>query len=325
MIWDAILRERLAWTRAAVIGAAALAVAILALVVAGRPRSPKPAGPVHESLATVTADVAELKREPSARAATLERLPRGTRLDVLAPRGRWFEVQTASQSRGFLLAETFETDSDRQARDRRALKIFSFSPVAGIVIEDTDVLLAPLPLAPRAGHLRRGSAISIHAVDHDYYAFRSADGGVAFVSSADVDLVPPDPRRPAILPEKGKTLKDLTVADLGAVAPTPPPGEAAEDLDRPPGEESPAVLESKVEPRYPESARAAGVEGTVVLDIRIDESGRVTDIQVLRGLPLGVSQAAVEAVSRWRYRPARGRAGPVAARKIVRVQFSFER
>jgi protein TonB len=86
-------------------------------------------------------------------------------------------------------------------------------------------------------------------------------------------------------------------------------------------EEEPAELVSKVDPPYPEAARRSGVEGTVVLDVRIDESGAVTDIQVLRGLPLGVSEAAVAAVSRWKYRPARGRTGPVTSHKTVRVIF----
>jgi protein TonB len=148
---------------------------------------------------------------------------------------------------------------------------------------------------------------------------------VAFVSSVDVDLVPPDPRRPAIVPEKGKAPKDLTVTDLSAAAPTPSSAEATDEADRRPSEESAAILESKVEPKYPEAARVAGVEGTVVLDLLIDEKGQVTDIQILRGLPLGVSEAAVEAVSLWQYRPARGRAGPVASRKTVRVLFSLGR
>jgi TonB family protein len=310
--------------RSLTLAAIAVAIGVFALLVAERPRRPPGSPPMAESPATVTAEEAELKGEPALRAAELERLPHGTRLAVVAQRGRWVEVRTTNRRQGFLLAETVETDRDREAREKRATKILSFPTVMGTVVEDTDILLAPFPLSSRAGILRRGSAISVHAVDHDYYAFRSADG-LAFVASVDVDLVPPDPRRPAIVAQKESGLKDLTVTDLASAAPTPPAGEIAEESEKPPGEERSAVLESKVEPKYPEAARTAGVEGTVVLDVLIDESGRVVDVQVLRGLPLGVSEAAVDAVLRWQYRPARGRAGPVSSRRIVRVQFSLER
>ncbi|HEY6931475.1 MAG TPA: TonB family protein [Thermoanaerobaculia bacterium] len=318
------LRKSLIRNRRLIFAAAAVALGIFLVLLATRPRRPPAPPPAVESEGTVTAADADLKQEPTPRASSLERLAHGTRLTVLGQRGRWIEVRAPSQRHGFVPVETVETDRDRDAREKRAAKILSFPPVMGVVVADTDILLAPFPLSPRAGRLRQGSSISIYAVDHDYYAFRSADG-LSFVASSEVDLVPPDPRRPAIVAEKIKGLKDLTVSDLPQGAPTPAEGENAEETEKPPGEESPAVLESKVEPKYPDAARSAGVEGTVVLDVLIDESGHVVDIQVQRGLPLGVSESAVQAVSRWRYRPARGRAGPVASRRIVRVQFTLER
>jgi protein TonB len=59
----------------------------------------------------------------------------------------------------------------------------------------------------------------------------------------------------------------------------------------------------------------------VVLEIVVSAEGRVSEIDVQRGLPLGLSEAAVEAVRRWQYRPARGATGPVASRKVVRIEF----
>ena len=138
--------------------------------------------------------------------------------------------------------------------------------------------------------------------------------------------MPPDPRRPPIDPEAGRAPRDLKVSSLTpVVTPETTPGEtfdpALESSIRASAEQEPAELVSKVDPPYPELARRAGVEGTVVLEVRIDESGSVTDIQVLRGLPLGVSEAAVQAVTRWKYRPARSASGPVASHKTVRVIF----
>ena len=87
------------------------------------------------------------------------------------------------------------------ARARRIRKLFgggmrqagiiaAFPPVFGLVAEDSDVLLAPFPQAPRNGRLARGAVIAIHAVDHSFYAFKTKAGQIAYVNSVDVDLVP---------------------------------------------------------------------------------------------------------------------------------------
>jgi len=314
--------------RAVAVGAVILLLAatLVVLLIAVRPRRARSARAAQKELAaTVTTEVADLRRGPSAAAAPMARLRRGSRLSILTERGEWVQVTTEGKESGFLRAGSLETDADRDARRKRAEKLFSFPAIFGVVAEDTDVMLAPFALGPRAGRLRKGETIRIHAVDHDYYAFREADGDLGFVRSSDVDLVPPDPRRPPIVPETGKVPKDVKVSNLSpAVTPQTPeetsdPG--VESSVRASAEEEPAELVSKVDPPYPEAARRSGVEGTVVLDVRIDESGAVTDIQVLRGLPLGVSEAAVAAVSRWKYRPARGRTGPVTSHKTVRVIF----
>jgi protein TonB len=83
------------------------------------------------------------------------------------------------------------------------------------------------------------------------------------------------------------------------------------------------VVVEKVDPPYPAVAVRAQVEGSVVLDIGIDETGRVTDVQVTRGLPFGLSEAAADAVRKWKYRPARGPEGPIPSRKTVRILFTL--
>ena len=55
-------------------------------------------------------------------------------------------------------------------------------------------------------------------------------------------------------------------------------------------------------PVYPDSARAAGVRGVVILEATIAADGSVTDVRVLRSIPL-LDQAAVDAVRQWRYEP----------------------
>ena len=62
------------------------------------------------------------------------------------------------------------------------------------------------------------------------------------------------------------------------------------------------ILISRVDPIYPPAARANKIEGVVVLRIRIDKDGRVKKAEVLNGDPL-LTQAAIDAVRQWRYKP----------------------
>lgn len=73
----------------------------------------------------------------------------------------------------------------------------------------------------------------------------------------------------------------------------------------------------RVQPRYTETARRAGVQGVVIVEAVIDEQGRVTNVRVLRGLPMGLEQSAVDAVQQWRFRPAMASNG-----KPIKVFFS---
>jgi TonB family protein len=59
------------------------------------------------------------------------------------------------------------------------------------------------------------------------------------------------------------------------------------------------------DPVYTDAARQAGVSGSVVLDVVITAEGKVAEVRVIKGLPLGLSEAAVAAVEQWRYEPAR--------------------
>ena len=57
-----------------------------------------------------------------------------------------------------------------------------------------------------------------------------------------------------------------------------------------------------VSPGYPPIAQQARVQGVVILEARIDESGYVSDAKVRRSIPL-LDQAAIDAVKQWQYTP----------------------
>lgn len=110
------------------------------------------------------------------------------------------------------------------------------------------------------------------------------------------------------------------VADLG----TPPPM-----VDDAPIQVGGAVKKPEPlyqpQPRYTEVARRANVQGVVVLMATIDERGNVTDVRVLRGLPMGLDQAALDAVRTWRYRPATLHGRPVKVYFNLTVNFQLQR
>jgi protein TonB len=57
-----------------------------------------------------------------------------------------------------------------------------------------------------------------------------------------------------------------------------------------------------VDPVYPEVAQAARVQGVVIVEARIEANGTVSDVKILRSIPL-LDQAALEAVRQWVFRP----------------------
>ena len=86
---------------------------------------------------------------------------------------------------------------------------------------------------------------------------------------------------------------------------------------------APPVVEF-VPPVYPEAARESGVEGTVVLHTVIDRQGSVMAVNVVESLSKGVSDAAAEAVRRWKFEPVQIDGQPALARFLLEVEFELE-
>jgi protein TonB len=84
---------------------------------------------------------------------------------------------------------------------------------------------------------------------------------------------------------------------------------------------APARL-SYTAPVYPAIAQAAKVQGIVELEATIDERGVVRNVKVVRSVPL-LDQAAIAAVSTWRYTPTQLNGVAVPVVMTVRVAFSL--
>lgn len=81
-------------------------------------------------------------------------------------------------------------------------------------------------------------------------------------------------------------------------------------------------IRSKPNPGYTERARRAGVSGRVEVAAVLCGTGEVGDVEVIRGLPEGLSEEAVKAARRIRFEPARKDDERVAVR--VRVLYDFQ-
>jgi TonB family protein len=78
--------------------------------------------------------------------------------------------------------------------------------------------------------------------------------------------------------------------------------------------EMPTKPEPLVRPEieYTTAARAAGIEGRLVLRLIVAADGGVGQAEVLRGVDPGLDAAAVATVERWRFRPSQACGKPVA-------------
>ncbi len=77
-----------------------------------------------------------------------------------------------------------------------------------------------------------------------------------------------------------------------------------------------------VAPVYPDIAKQARVQGVVILESTISPQGKVTEVKVLRGIPL-LDQAAIDAVKQWVYTPTLLNGVPVPVIMTVTVNFKL--
>ncbi len=78
------------------------------------------------------------------------------------------------------------------------------------------------------------------------------------------------------------------------------------------------------QPHYPINARKRGVQGHVIVQVIIDEEGRVSDTRVLKGHP-GLTEAAVNAVKEWRFKPATLHGKPIPVYHNLTINFRLTR
>jgi TonB family protein len=82
----------------------------------------------------------------------------------------------------------------------------------------------------------------------------------------------------------------------------------------------PKVLH-RVDPRYTREARANGIQGTVLIEVAVDETGKPGEVSVLSPIGFGLDNRAIDAVRQWTFRPGARDGKPVASIATVEVKF----
>jgi protein TonB len=103
--------------------------------------------------------------------------------------------------------------------------------------------------------------------------------------------------------------------------PTEPPARPAAPAPTDEGE-TPPRMQTVVKPVYPPFALKARIRGIVILRVLVGETGTPLDIEVVKGVNGGLTEAAVDAVRRWKFTP--GRRNGVAVRAWTTVPIPFE-
>ena len=144
-----------------------------------------------------------------------------------------------------------------------------------------------------------------------------------------IDNTPP-PARPSIpVPSDDEdiaddlTLDELDFDDFSNLDAPPPPPSGPKVVFIP--YDDPPVAMSPIRPKYPEIAQEAGIEGVVVVQAFIDEKGRVKETLILKGVPnTGLDEAAMEAIRKTRFRPAKQRERAVGVWISIPVNFRLK-
>lgn len=145
---------------------------------------------------------------------------------------------------------------------------------------------------------------------------------------------PPPPQRPSIPVESEDeeidedfTIEETDLEDFEILDEPPPPPEsnvifiAYDEPPEPLG--GYAAIQKNVV--YPEIAREAGIEGTVIVQATIGKDGKVIETTILKGIPkTGLDEAAMDAIKMTEFKPAFQRDKPVAVRISIPVVFRLK-
>ena len=88
--------------------------------------------------------------------------------------------------------------------------------------------------------------------------------------------------------------------------------------------DEPPMPTKTVAPVYPNELKREGVAGMVTMSITVDESGSVQNAIVKKSTRPEFEQPAIDAVSKWKFEPAKKDGKPVSVQVVIPVKFSVK-
>ncbi|NIA01534.1 MAG: TonB family protein [Bacteroidia bacterium] len=223
-------------------------------------------------------------------------------------------VATASAEETFAL----EYDEDR--------KIMRFAIIGAVILHVILFLIQVPEIVAEAGEIKKTKVYVVQQVrfkpppptqQQDIPKQRS--------KKVPIPDPTPDEPEPIRLPEEiDQPEIDMPDTDIIFGIPEGPPPAEPEGPIRVGGDVAPPVKITAPPPQYTEIARKARVQGVVIVEAIIDKQGNVTNVKILKSLPMGLDTAAADAVKKWRFEPATLNGKPVAVIYNLTVNFRLQ-
>jgi protein TonB len=193
-------------------------------------------------------------------------------------------------------------------------------PSTPVIATPAGAARNPAAIAAAADALSRSAIAALQQWTYDAPASGPMTFTVTFsfrpgaepTMAQDTSFRPPPPPPPPGAIRAGTTPGTATP---GAATPGPPPVRVGGQIRQP-------TQLRRVHPVYPPEALASRIQGVVILEAVIAADGSVSNVRVLRSIPL-LDEPAVEAVRQWQYSPTLLNGSPVPVIMTVTVQFTL--
>jgi TonB family protein len=279
----------------------------------------------------VIAPELKVRVQPQPNAPILTSVDREARVEILEESGIWVKVRTVDGSTGWADRSQIAGQKEYERRMARARAILKLPALEGYVTERTALYAGPGHYYPILGQVETGAKVRVFTRDHEFYAVEHR-GAVAYGEVDAIELAPQASEELEVAAADTAT-SDEAPSGAPAELPVAPPISEWTPLVAPdpigvypavpPGGTQPRVVR-RVNPSYPRAARLQNIEGVVVIRAIVRKDGRAAEVEVLRDLPMGLGDAAREAVSQWRFDPATVNGEPIDVYYTVTVRFTLK-